>query len=200
MVWEEKVNANSAKEFVFYAKKGQKLTLGFIDDTNQGSMDWGKVSIEPNAAPLETIIEVTKDYRLSVSNNSNKATSFRISISLEDAKSTAPAQSKSGKKETVRFAKGASSATLTRTIPTGGYIDFMINAGKGQTMNFTIGYDFDDNDVKGYLMEPGLQDEAMSTGPKKPNEFKIMKTGDHTLRVRNLAKKKVTITLYLDIE
>lgn len=86
LVWEEKVAANSTKAFVFAAKKGQKLSLSFIDDTNKGSMDLGKVSIEPNADPYNATIEVTKDYRLSVSNNSNKATSFRIGISLDDPK------------------------------------------------------------------------------------------------------------------
>lgn len=86
LVWEQKVPANSTKTFVFYAKKGQKLTLGFIDDTKEGSMDLGKISIEPNTEPYESIIEVSKDYRLSVSNNSGKETSFRISISLENPK------------------------------------------------------------------------------------------------------------------
>lgn len=49
-------------------------------------MDLGKVSIEPNADPYVATIDATKDYRLSVSNNSDKATSFRISIKLEDPK------------------------------------------------------------------------------------------------------------------
>lgn len=88
LVWEEKVAANSTKVFVFAAKKGQKLSLSCIDDTKQGSMDFGKVSIEPNADPYQTTIDVTKDYRLSVSNNSDKATSFRIGLSLEDPKKT----------------------------------------------------------------------------------------------------------------
>ena len=86
LVWEQKVAANSSKVFVFAAKKGQILSLSFIDDTNKGSMDLGKVSIEPNTDPYTATIDVTKDYRLSVSNNSNKATSFRIFIGLEDPK------------------------------------------------------------------------------------------------------------------
>jgi biopolymer transport protein ExbD len=86
LVWEENVAAHSSKVFVFAAKKGQKLSLSFIDDTKQGSMDLGKVSIEPNTDPYTTTIDVTKDYRLSVSNNSDKATSFRIFIGLEDPK------------------------------------------------------------------------------------------------------------------
>lgn len=84
LVWEQKVAANSSKAFVFKAKKGQILTLSFIDDTKKGSMDLGKVSIEPNKEPYTETIAVTKEYRLSVSNNTAKATSFRISISLTD--------------------------------------------------------------------------------------------------------------------
>ena len=84
LVWEQKVAANSSKAFVFNAKKGQILTLSFIDDTKKGSMDLGKISIEPNKEPYTETIAVTKEYRLSVSNNTAKATSFRISISLTD--------------------------------------------------------------------------------------------------------------------
>ena len=91
LVWEEKVAAHKSKVFVFAAKKGQILTLSFIDDTKKGSMDLGKVSIEPNTDPYVQTIVVTKDYRLSVSNNSDKATSFRISISLETPKKKAKA-------------------------------------------------------------------------------------------------------------
>ena len=86
LVWEEKVGANKSKSFVFSAKKGQKLKLSFIDDTNEGSMDLGKVSVEPNGDGLEMDIEVTKDYTFIVSNNSSKSTSFRIFISLETPK------------------------------------------------------------------------------------------------------------------
>lgn len=86
LVWEQKVAPGKSKFFVFKAKKGQKLSLTFIDDTNQGSMDLGKISVEPNTDPFEMMIEVTKDYRFSVTNNSSKPTSFRISISLENPK------------------------------------------------------------------------------------------------------------------
>lgn len=82
IVWEQNVAAKSSKSFVFSAKKGQKLLLDFIDDTNIGSLDLEKYSVEPNGT-LEMDIEVSKDYNFSVSNNSNKATSFRIAMSLE---------------------------------------------------------------------------------------------------------------------
>lgn len=201
LVWEEKVSANSTKEFVFYAKKGQKLTLSFIDDTNQGSMDIGKESVEPNAAPYQRTIEVSKDYTIRLSNNGGKTTSFRVSISLEDQKNNAPAKKAMGqKKEIVRFAKGATSATLTRTIPASGSMDFIINAKKGQKMNFTIGYDFQDSDIEGFLTEPGMQDISLTAGPKKPYDFDIKSSGNHRLTVNNTTAKKTTITLYLSIE
>lgn len=84
LVWEQRVAPGKSKSFVFKAQKGQKLSLTFIDDTNQGSMDLGKISIKPNTDSFEMMIEATKDYRFSVTNNSRKSTSFRISISLEN--------------------------------------------------------------------------------------------------------------------
>lgn len=83
LVWEQKVAPKSSKLFVFKAKKGQKLSLSMTDDTKKGSMDLGKISIEPNTDPFEMEIEATKDYTFSVTNNSGKSTSFRIAISLE---------------------------------------------------------------------------------------------------------------------
>lgn len=207
LVWEERVAANNSKAFIFSAKKGQKLTLGMIDDTKQGSMDLGKISIEPNADdPFEMVIEVTKDYTLSVSNNSKKATSFRIFITLEDVKPAAKPAVKTSTSETtspnsirVQFARGESSVMLTKTIAANGSLDFLINAKKGQTMSFTVGYDFKDSDVKAFLTEPGMQDSSLQLEPKEPQEFRLKKTGDHRLTVRNTTRKKITITLYLDI-
>jgi hypothetical protein len=207
LVWEQTVKAHGTKDFVFYAKKGQSLLLNLIDDTHQGTMDLGKATIvEPGGeGSYETTIEVTKDYIFSVSNNSNKATSFRISISLGDPPKNAPAkkaapQAATNTKETVRFAKGATSTTLTRTIAASGSIDFIINAKKGQKMNFTVGYNFKDSDVEAFLTEPGLQDISLTTGPKNPNEFIVKSTGNHRLTVNNTTAKKISITLYLSIQ
>lgn len=202
LVWEQTVAANSSKSFVFYAKKGQKLSLSMIDDTKQGSMDLGKISIEPNADPFEMVIEVSKDYTFSVSNNSKKSTSFRIFITLEDAKSavkTSTSETTSPNSVRVQFARGESSVSLTKTIAANGSIDFLINAKKGQTMSYTVGYDFKDSDVEAFLTEPGLQDISLQSGPKEPKEFRIKKSGDHRLTVNNTTRKKITITLYLDI-
>lgn len=193
--WEEKIAPNSNKSFVFAAQKGQKLKLQFTDKSNQCIMDLGKASFEPNNEPHEEIIEVTKDYRLSIANSGEKVATYRVVISLENAKKT-----NSNIKETVKFAKGATSATLTRTIAASSSIDFIINAKKGQKMDFTIGYDFKDSDVEGSLTEPDLQAISLNTPPKKPNEFTIKRTGNHRLTVKNTTPKKITITLYLDIK
>lgn len=199
LVWEERVAANSSKSFVFYAKKGQKLSLSMVDDTNQGSMDLGKISIEPNADPFEMDIEVSKDYTLSVSNNSNKLTSFRIAISLENAKTSTSPVSTNSNEVRVQFTKGETSTMITKDIVANGSVDFLINAKKGQLLEYTVGYDFRDNDVQAFLTEPGMQDISHSSGPKDRQEFTIQKSGDHRLTVNNTTKKKITITLYLDI-
>lgn len=202
LVWEERVAANSSKSFVFYAKKGQKLSLSFIDDTKQGSMDLGKISIEPNSDPFEMVIEVSKDYIFSVSNNSNKSTSFRIFIALENASQTSNNSSTSTNSNAIRvqFAKGETSTSITKEIPANGSVDFLINAAKGQKMEYTIGYDFKDSDIEAFLTEPGLQDISKTSGPKDRQEFVVKRSGDHRLTVNNTTRKKITITLYLTIE
>jgi hypothetical protein len=207
LVWEEKVKANSSKSFIFSAKKGQLLLLNFIDDTQEGTVDLGKATIiEPGSeGSYETTIEVTNDYIFTVSNNTNKATSFRISIILENPKKAVAPQKPNPQivtnaKETVRFARGESSTALTRTIAANGSIDFNISAMKGQKIDFTIGYDFKGNDVKGFLTEPGLQDISLTAAPKAPYVFTVKKAGNHRLTVNNTTAKKITITLYLGIE
>lgn len=205
LVWEQKVAANSSKNFVFAAKAGQLLMLGFTDDTNIGTMDFGKASVEPNGDGIEYTIEVTKDYRFTVTNNSSASTSFRIYLTVDNPVKATPdqktaAQTGPSQKETVQFAKGESSVALTRNIAASGSIDFMINVKEGNRMNFTIGYDMADTDIEGFVTEPGSQDIALSTGPKSPNEYPVTVSGVHRLTVNNTTKKKATITLYLDVE
>lgn len=112
LVWEEKVPAKGVKMYVFYARKGQKLSLGFIDDTGVGSMDLGKYSVEPNTDPMSMTVPVTKDYTLTVINNSSKATSFRISFDLQDPKPTA----KPVTAERIKLRKGEQVAELKGTL------------------------------------------------------------------------------------
>ena len=103
------------------------------------------------------------------------------------------------KTETVRFARGESSAMLTRTIPANGSITFVINARAGQTMGFTVGYDFKDSDIVASLVPPGTTNVTWSGGPKEPNEYEIQDTGNHKLKVKKTKRKPITITLNLKI-
>lgn len=117
----------------------------------------------------------------------------------DTAKKTEPAPS-SGNSVRVQFAKGETSTMVTKDIPAKGSVDFVINVKKGQKMGFTVGYDFNDNDVNFALYEPDTKDVTMSAGPKEPQEFEVKMNGDHRLTVNNTTNKKVTITLYLDVE
>lgn len=114
LVWEENVAATSTKSFVFRATKGQKLKLSMVDDTDAGSMDLGKISIEPNTDAFEMDIEVTKDYQLTVSNNTRKPTSFRIMISLEDPEIETEFNPNGPNVVKVKFEKGETSAAITK--------------------------------------------------------------------------------------
>lgn len=202
IVWEERVPANSRKEFVFYAKKGQKLSISMIDDTGAGSLDFGKVSIEPNAGPLTDIVPISKDYFLTVTNSSSRQATFRIGISLEDPAPTsqpAAATSAQDRDVRVRFSRGETSAQVTHRIAARGSVNFLINARRGQTLGFTVGYDFSDRDLNIYLLEPGGQDFSLTAAAKEPKEFAVKKTGDHTISVTNTTARAVTITLYADV-
>jgi hypothetical protein len=101
---------------------------------------------------------------------------------------------------TVQIAKGKFDTYLTKTINPTSSMDFNMYAKKGQTISFTIGYDFKDSDIEGFLTEPTLQDISLTTGPKSPNEFKVKITGNHRLTVHNTTKKKITMTLYVRIQ
>ncbi|HMS41454.1 MAG TPA: hypothetical protein PKE69_14575, partial [Pyrinomonadaceae bacterium] len=99
-----------------------------------------------------------------------------------------------------QFAKGETSTSVTKDIQPNGSVDFLINVQKGQTMDYTVGYDFEDSDLTVYMAEPGDQDASIPAAPKTPQTFVVKKSGDHRLEVSNTTKKKVTITLYLDVE
>ena len=112
---------------------------------------------------------------------------------------TAPNESKSSGTR-VQFANGETSTSVTKDIPANGSVEFIMNVQKGQTMGYTVGYDFNDSDVEVFLTEPGSHEISKISGPKAPQEFAVKKSGDHSLNVTNTSKKKITITLYLDVE
>lgn len=136
------------------------------------------------------------------SNAENKPANTATAPKKEEADATKkaePTESKSAG-ERIQFAKGETSTSVTKDIPANGSVDFLINVKKGQKMGFTVGYDFNDNDVNYALYEPNTKDVTMSAGPKEPQEFDVKMNGDHRLVINNTTKKKVTITLYLDVE
>ena len=103
-------------------------------------------------------------------------------------------------KEKVQLKAGGEGKSLTKTLAPDSSLEVTFKANSGQTISYTAGYDFKDSDLSVYLGKIGFDEVLKSSGPKEPNEFIIKKTGDHRLTVNNTTKKKVTITLYLDIE
>lgn len=139
----------------------------------------------------------------SASTTAENKTANTAAAPKEEAKTAKKTDEPSETKSTgtrVQFAKGETSTSITKDIPANGSVDFLINVQKGQTIGYTVGYDFNDSDIDAFLTEPGLQDISQTAPSKEPQEFKVQKSGDHRLTVNNTTGKKVTITLYLDVE
>ncbi len=118
----------------------------------------------------------------------------------DTAKKTDAKPSESKSESRVQFAKGETSTSVTKDIPANGAVDFLFNIKQGQTVGYTIDYDFKESDITAYLGEPGDQDTSIPVRPKVPQKFVVKKSGDHRLEVTNTTKKKATITLFLDVE
>ncbi|MBK7394588.1 MAG: hypothetical protein IPI64_15055 [Chloracidobacterium sp.] len=100
----------------------------------------------------------------------------------------------------VQFAKGDTSAYVTKDILANGSVNFVFNVQKGQTVDYTVAYDFDESDITVYRGEPGDQDSSIPSTTKAPQTFVAKKSGDHRLEVTNTTNKKLTVTLYLDAQ
>lgn len=100
----------------------------------------------------------------------------------------------------VQFARGETSTYVTKDIPANGSMLFVFNVQKGQTVDYTVAYDFDDSDVTVYMGEPGDQDSSIPSAIKAPQSFVVKRSGDHMLDVSNTTGKKITVTLYLDAQ
>lgn len=96
--------------------------------------------------------------------------------------------------------RGETSASVSKDIPANGAVDFLFNLKRGQTINYTVEYDFKESDLRVYLGEPGDQDSSIPSRAKTPKTFVVKKSGDHRLDVTNTTKKKALITLFLDVE
>lgn len=204
IVWEQRVAKNSSKSFVFYLNKGQKIKITYIEDTREGVVDLGKYSIEEGLDEdkgLTMEIEQSKDYTLSVSNPSNKAMSFRIFISLDDAiegdsgNAAAPAEPSADEpvfeEEQIKFAKGATDTTLEQTIAPGVSKTFLFKARKGQTLWFKI------------TDKTGKINIGFNKNTIKPNvevRQTLNASGEWAIYVDNPTNKPISYTLWLGIE
>lgn len=101
-------------------------------------------------------------------------------------------------RERVRFAKGKTSAVVTRTLSgDSGVITFLVRARKGQRMHFTIE---SEAAVNIELSESGAQDFSLRSEVGEPNEFIVRATKDHFITVVNPTQAKTKITLRLSVK
>ena len=102
-------------------------------------------------------------------------------------------------RERVRFARGSSSVVLKRTLnadPGFGNITFIVNARKGQIINFSV------EGAKGIFVDlsvPKAQDPELQSETGEPNEYQVVKTGEHYITVVNHTGKKASFILRLQI-
>lgn len=97
----------------------------------------------------------------------------------------------------VQLTAGGEGKSLTRTIAPNSSVTTTFKASAGQTISFTAGYDFKDNDLLVYLLKD--YEQLKSSAAKAPNEYLVKKTGDYQVVVENRTNKRVTTTLYLDL-
>lgn len=190
IVWEKSVGAESGKMLVIGLKKGQKIKISYIEDTKQGTVDFGKNSLE-EGVDFDYDVEVTKDYMISLYNPNRKATSFRIFFSLE---TTAGGNVKpTPKAETIRLSfEGSDESKATRTIQ------------PGQTTNFVFP---GETGLKAHVIvkDPSVSLTVDFCGrmipPNMDETCKLNRAGDWTVMVRNDtdSPKRYTIEVTLDV-
>ena len=200
------IPANGTMKFTFDGAKGATAIVRATDKTNKLTVIFNE---NPNDNADTTIalnrdvsrkLTRTGEYTIEVINDTNKAINLGLEVSIGVSNSSSGGSSSGSSEVRVQFASGETSTMVTKDIPAKGSVDFLINVRKGQTMDYTIGYDFNDSDITAYLGEPGDQDVSIPAAPKAPQSFVVKKSGDHRLEVTNTTKKKVTMTLYLDVE
>jgi hypothetical protein len=97
----------------------------------------------------------------------------------------------------VQLTAGGETKALTRTLAPNSNVVITFKADAGQTISFTAGYDFNENDLYAYLLKDNEQ--LKSSKAKAPNEFLATKSGDYQVVVENKTNKRVTTTIYLDL-
>ncbi|MCR8549855.1 hypothetical protein M4578_18660 [Salipiger sp. P9] len=94
----------------------------------------------------------------------------------------------------VEFEKGASGATISGTIKGNAYIDYLLGAGKGQTLEARVIVDGTNGNGTIYfnIMPPGATWEALFVGSRDGHEANVTlpESGDYTIRVYLMGNDK----------
>ncbi|HYE13211.1 MAG TPA: tectonin domain-containing protein [Pyrinomonadaceae bacterium] len=88
LVWEQMMPKGSTKTYVFRGEKDQTVSFALIEDTGKGKLNFdnfGTVDVSVIGRNQNFKLTEARDYYFTVINESNKQTSFRISISVTDA-------------------------------------------------------------------------------------------------------------------
>lgn len=103
------------------------------------------------------------------------------------------------KRETVKFAKGNPLATVSRTISgNSGVITFIVNARKGQRLQFTVESEATELGIT--LSRAGKQDFEFESGTGEPNEYKVVRTGEHFITIVNHGNAQAKLTLRVHLK
>lgn len=199
------IPANGTMKFTFNGAKGATAIVKVTDRTNKLTVIFND---NPNQKADTTIalnkeisrkINRTGEYTIEVVNETAKSISFGLEVIIDMSASNSTNTVSSGE-ERIEFARGATSASVTREISAYGEINFVFNVKKGQKVTYTVDYDDNESDLSVYLGEPGDQDASITSSAKKPKTFMVKKSGDHRLDITNTTKRKVLITVFLDVE
>lgn len=82
--WHVTVAANSIKDYDVPVRKGQRVSVKFLEDSRTGVVDFGKYSVEEGLeAGVEMMADSSKDHRLSIANPTGKPMIFTVFLSRE---------------------------------------------------------------------------------------------------------------------
>lgn len=199
------IPANGTMRFTFNGEKGATALVKVTDRTNKLTVVFND---NPNQKADTTIalnkeisrkINRTGEYTIEVVNETARSTNFDLQVTI-GVSGSGSATTNPVAGERIQFARGETSASVTKEIRANGAINFLFNVKRGQKVNYTVDYDDKESDLKVYMGEPGDQDASIASRAKTPKTFVVKKSGDHSLEVTNTTNRKVLITLFLDVE
>ncbi|MBK7394589.1 MAG: hypothetical protein IPI64_15060 [Chloracidobacterium sp.] len=202
------IPANGTIKFTFDGTKGINALVQVTDRTNQLTVVFNESQNQKADTTIALNKQVTRkltksqEYTIEVINQSSRSVKFNLEVIL-DSSGMVQAQTPQTITEEVRFAPGATSSFLKRTLDANGSIEFSFYAKKGQRMVYSVNYNMNNNrnsnDLELFFMETGAQDFIESGIADEPNEFRIKSNGIHTVQVVNKTGKKVTFEFGLSI-